>query len=214
MERIVIVGAGGHAKVIIEILEECGRFEIAGCTSADAGQRELLDIPVLGDDSILPGLREAGVHCAFVALGDNRARWKKAQELAEMGFTLVNAVSPRAIVSRRAILGRGVAVMPGAVINVLTRIEDGAIVNTGATVDHECHLGGFSHVGPGSSLAGCVSVAEGAFLGAGTCVVPGVSIGSWSVIGAGSVVISDIGEFVTAVGAPAAIINSRRSSCR
>lgn len=214
MEQIIVVGDGGHARVVIEILEESREFQIAGCTSAVRGNTEVLGIPVLGDDSILPRLYESGLRRAFIALGDNRARLNKTRELAEMGFMLVNAISTHAAVSRRAVLGCGVAVMPGAVVNVLSRVGNGAIVNTGAIVDHDCQLGAFCHVGPGSSLAGRVSVAEGAFLGTGVHVIPGVSIGAWAIVGAGAAVVRDVPASVTAAGVPAAIIKDFKGRYR
>jgi UDP-perosamine 4-acetyltransferase len=211
VESVLVVGAGGHAKVILEILEEANEFHIAGCTSAVAGQQDLLGFPILGGDEVLPACYAAGVRKAFIALGDNRARRKKAKEVAELGFELVNAISKRAIVSPRARLGSGVAIMPGAVINALAEVKDGAIVNTGATVDHDCRLANFCHVGPGSNLAGGVTIGEGAFLGTGVRAIPGISVGAWSVIGAGAVVIENIREGVTAVGVPAVIIKDLKS---
>lgn len=209
MNQVVIIGASGHAKVIIDILEDAGQVEIVGCTSAepaDAG-RALLHYPVLGDDSVLPSLRASGIRRAFVAVGNNRVRSKLLANVAALGFEMISAVSPRAIVSRRAELGSGVAVMPGAVINVCSRIGDGSIVNTGATVDHDCVLGSCVHIAPGTNLAGCVRIGEGAFLGTGCRVIPQIAIGAWAVVGAGAVVIQDVPESVTAVGVPAAVIS-------
>ncbi len=188
MEAVVIVGSGGHAKVVIDILEDSGEYAIAGCTSADPRARELMGIPVLGSDAVLEELYAAGLRRAFIALGDNRLRAAKTREVEALGFTLVNAVSVRAAVSKRASLGRGVAVMPGAVINALASVGDGAIVNTGATVDHDCLIGAFAHIGPGVNLCGRVTVGEGVLAGAGARVIPGVSIGAWAKVGAGAAV--------------------------
>lgn len=204
MERVVIAGAGGHAKVILEILEESGEFEVAGCTNKVAGGT-LPGVPILGDDGILPELAASGIRSAFAAVGDNRVRRDLIRQLRDAGFRLVNAISRHAIVSPRARLGEGVAIMPGAVINAGAQIDDGAIVNTGATVDHDCHIAACAHIAPGVNLAGCVSVGEGALLGVGSRVIPGVSIGPWTLVGAGAVVIGDIPAHVTAVGVPAAI---------
>ena len=211
MEQVVLIGTGGHAKVIIEMFEESGQFELIGCTSLAGGPSDLLGVPVLGNDAVLPQIYTSGVHNAFVALGDNRTRWTAMRRIAKTGFQFVNALSPRACISRRAELGVGIAVMPGAVVNVLSRIGDGAIVNTGATVDHDCRIESCAHVGPGANLAGCVSVGEGAFLGVGTRVIPGISIGSWTMVGAGGVVIRDLPSHVTAVGMPAEILKPETS---
>jgi UDP-perosamine 4-acetyltransferase len=208
MNPLVIIGASGHAKVIIDMLQDAGNVEIVGCTSGDPADAEasLLGIPVLGDDRVLPHCYEAGVRQAFVAVGDNRLRDKLMRRVVALGFGLANVISRQAAVSCRVKLGVGIAVMPGAIINVCSEIGDGSIVNTGATIDHDCRLGACVHIAPGTNLAGCVTLGEGAFLGTGARVIPKVNIGPWSIIGAGAVVIKDIPGYVTAVGVPAEVI--------
>src|SRR2546425_1916329 len=98
-ERVVLVGGGGHAKVIIDLLEQTDEVDIAGCTTQDDGQREVLGYPILGPDELLPEIFRSGVRHAFAAIGDNRARLKHMHRLKEIGFTLINAVSSGAIVS-------------------------------------------------------------------------------------------------------------------
>ena len=142
--------------MIIDILEQRDELRIAGCTSAMRGTEEVLGYPVLGTDDCLPGLFSSGVRSAIVAIGDNRLRLDKLCRLRDTGFELVSAISPDAIVSPRATLGRGVSVMPGAVINVAAGLEDGVIANTGATIDHDCAIGECAHIAPGVNLAGCV----------------------------------------------------------
>lgn len=201
---VVILGAGGHAKVIVDLLQDNGEFLIAGFINP-AGEG-LLGLPSLGSDADLPKVLAGGVRHAFVAVGNNRLRAELMRHLTQLGFFLVNALSRRAIISARVALGAGIAIMPGAVINVDTVIDDGAIINTGATVDHDGRIGSCAHVAPGTHLAGKVSVGEGAFLGVGCSVIPECSIGAWSTVGAGSVVIRDIPAHVVAVGVPARIL--------
>jgi UDP-perosamine 4-acetyltransferase len=200
---VVVLGAGGHAKVVIEILEGIPGLSVHGCTSAEPGALPVLGYPVLGADDILPGLFNSGVRHAFVAVGDNRARLRAMREVTSLGFTLVQAVSPRAIVSARIRIGLGVAIMPGAVVNPDSELGDGAIVNTGATVDHDCRVGECAHIAPGVNLAGNVTIGTGAFVGIGSRVIPGRSIGEWAVVGAGTVVIRDVPPGVTVAGVPA-----------
>lgn len=202
---VVIVGAGGHAKVIIDILQENDEFALVGCTTPEKGQSTILGLPVLGTDEVLPELFHSGVKLAFVALGGNRARLSLSEQLMNMGFGLINVISRRATVSRYVRLGAGIAVMPGAVVNVDTEIGNGAIINTGATVDHDCHIGRCAHIAPGTNLAGKVTIGEGAFVGVGSRVIPGCTVGPWSVVGAGAVVVRDLPGFVTAVGVPARV---------
>jgi len=206
--RIVLLGAGGHAKVIADILLESDEMEIAGCvTLGDKGS--LVGFPVLGGDDKLPQLCASGITRAFPAIGDNARRMTAIDRLSALGFTLVNAISRRASVSPRASLGSGVAIMPGAVVNVGSTVSDGAIINTGATVDHDCAIGRCAHIAPGCHLAGKVRVGKGALLGVGVSVIPGLSIGDWTLVGAGAVVIRDLPSQSKAVGVPALLCDKK-----
>ncbi len=200
--RVVIIGSGGHAKVIADILEANAEYAIAGFTSPSPDDA-LYGYPHLGSDDQLSRIFASGILHAFVAIGSNRIRLRKLQELNENGFRLINAVSNRAVVSARAHLGLGVAIMPAAVVNTETTVEDGAIINTGATVDHDGRIGACAHIAPGAHLAGNVTVGEGAFLGVGSSVIPGIRIGKWVTVGAGGAVIRDIPDGATTVGVPA-----------
>jgi UDP-perosamine 4-acetyltransferase len=210
-ESVVIVGCGGHAKVVIELVRAEGRYQIAGCTASIETGFVLGDIPILGTDSVLPNVLAKEVRKAFVAIGDNQLRLRLLAQVSEMGFELVNVISPNAVVSPSAILGRGIAIMAGAVINASARIGNGAVINTNASVDHDCCIADGVHIGPGSALAGNVNVGPESILGAGTTIIPGVRIGCRAVIGAGSVVIRDIPDEATAVGVPARIIRGGKT---
>jgi UDP-perosamine 4-acetyltransferase len=211
-ERVVIIGSGGHAKVVIELIRAEGKYQIEGCTGLTGGGFVLGDVPTLGTDSILPALLAGGVRKAFVAVGDNRLRLRLQAHALQIGFQVINAVSPDAVVSPSATLGKGIAIMAGAVINASSHIADGAIVNTNASVDHDCYIGDGTHICPGCALAGEVKVGCESLLGIGTRVVPGIRIGDRAIIGAGSVVIRDIPDDVTAVGAPARIVKGGKTS--
>jgi UDP-perosamine 4-acetyltransferase len=208
--RVVILGGGGHAKVVIDILEQAGEVDIAGFVSPGEQPDTFCGYPRLGSDDDLAGTLGAGVRSAFVAIGDNRRRMDCIRSVKRQGFHLINAISPAAIVSPRATLCQGIAVMPGAVINAGSRIEDGAIVNTNASVDHDCVIGACAHVAPGTALAGCVSLGEGVFLGTGSSVIPNITIGPWTTVGAGAVVVADLPDHVVAMGVPAAVRKSSR----
>ena len=182
---------------------------MAAIVDADPTPREVLGVPVVGDDLALRELRERGFSKLFVAVGDNRLRQTLGRKGRELGFELVNAIHPSAIISPSARLGVGVAVMAGAVVNAESQVGDLAIINTGAVVDHDCRLGAACHVGPASALAGGVVVGDRTFLGVGVRVIPGVSIGADTVVGAGGVLIRDLPDAVLAIGAPAKIKGDR-----
>ncbi len=201
-EAIVMVGAGGHAKVCIELLRAMGET-VAYCIAGADAPPDCLGVPVLAGDEHLARLRGAGYARVFIAIGANRLRVKLGAEAVALGYDLVNAVSPRAAVSPSARLGRGVAVMAGAVINADSTIGDLAIINTGATVDHDCVVGDAAHIAPQCALAGNVSIGAGSFLGVGSKVIPGIIIGEAATVGAGGVVIRNIAAGTTAVGVPA-----------
>ena len=207
-DQVLLVGGGGHAKVIADIFLGNG-IAIAGCI-CPAGDSQLAGVPWLGDDTEMDGLEKRGIVLAHVAVGSNRLRRKLTHALLERGIRLVSAVSHRAIVSSTATIGQGSAVMPGVVINASARIGDCAIINTAATIDHDCQIGDYSHIGPGCHLAGNVVVGEGTFVGIGSSVIPSIQIGSWAVVGAGAVVTKALADSVTAVGVPARVIKGNK----
>lgn len=205
---VVIIGGGGHAKVVIESLRASGET-VAAIVDADPTPRAVLGVPVIGDDLALADLRGQGLSKLFVAIGDNRLREKLGRKARELGFTLVNAIHTSAVISPTARLGEGVAVMAGVAINADSRIGELAIINTGAIVDHDCDLGAACHLGPAAALAGGVTLGERAFLGVGARAIPGVTIGADAIVGAGGVVVRDLPDAVVAVGVPARIKGER-----
>ena len=199
---IVVIGAGGHAKVCIELLRAMGE-QVDFCIGTPGSAPSCVGVTVLYGDEYLDSLFADGYRRIFVALGANRLRVKLAGIATALGYELVNAVSPHAVVSPSARLGSGVAIMAGAVINAEASIGDLAIINTGASIDHDCVIGAGAHIAPQSALAGNVHVGAASFLGIGCKVVPDRRIGEQATIGAGTVVISDIADGATAVGVPA-----------
>jgi len=204
--EIIIIGAGGHAKVCIEILHDSGN-EIAFCVAGSSSPEHCLGIPVLKGDENLLRLREEGYWKLFVAIGSNQLRDNLSVLWVEKGHQLVNAISSHAIVSKSVNLGNGIALMAGSAINANTTIRDLAIINTGATVDHDCSIGRAVHIAPQCALAGNVAVGDRSFLGIGSMVVPGVSIGCNSTVGAGSVVLSNLDNDSRVAGVPARNLN-------
>jgi UDP-perosamine 4-acetyltransferase len=204
-ENVILLGAGGHAKVVIEILQANGET-VDYCVSGTHGPDTCAGVSVLEGDEHLPLLRHKGYGRAFVAIGSNAIRQRMADVVRRVGFQLINAISPHAIISPSAQLGGGIAVMAGAVINAASVIDDLVIINTGATIDHDCHIGRGAHIGPQCALAGNVTVGEGTFLGTGAKAIPGIQIGRRGTVGAGAVVIRNIPDGAVAVGVPARVI--------
>jgi UDP-perosamine 4-acetyltransferase len=198
---ILVIGAGGHAKVCIELLRSMGQQ--VGWAIGSSDGPPCLDVEVLSGDSHIARLHAAGVRRAFIAIGDNRRRLALAEALRPFNFEWATAISPKAIVSPTSTLGCGVAIMAGAVINADAMVGDFAIVNTNASVDHDCIIGTGAHVAPGVSLAGTVHVGELAFLGVGSSVIPNIKIGAGSTVGAGATVVRNVLPNSTVVGTPA-----------
>lgn len=201
---VIVIGAGGHAKVCIELLRAMNQV-VSYCVGGLDSDAQCLDVPVLKGDSHLSGLRERGYSRALVAIGDNKLRARLSNAVLDMGFEIISAISPGAVVSPSAAIGRGTVVMAGAVINADAVIGDFSIVNTGACVDHDCNVGMSVHLGPQTALAGAVEVGDYSFLGVGSKAIPEVRIGKDVVVGAGAVVVSNILDEVTVVGIPARI---------
>ena len=192
---IEIIGAGGHAKVVVATLLERG-VPVARAYSREphGAGAALLAVPISHGE---PSRVERGV----IAVGDNRARQMLAQRVTAGRWETV--VHPRAYVHASATLGAGVVVFAGAVVQPDAVIGDHVILNTGATIDHDCRVEAFAHVAPGAHLAGGVTVGEGALVGIGSAVAPGRSIGAWARVGAGAAVLRDVAAGTTVVGVPA-----------
>jgi sugar O-acyltransferase (sialic acid O-acetyltransferase NeuD family) len=206
---VLILGAGGHGKVIADILLAQGTEVLGFLDDTPAAQGTTrLGLPVLGPIDSLLDYHPSGL---ILGIGENRARKMIAERLGSAVQNLwCNAIHPRATISPFVHLGRGVVIAAHVAINPDTILGDHVIINTGATVDHDCRIGDYAHIAPGSHLAGTVTIGAGTLVGVGTAIIPGRSVGAWSVIGAGSVVVRDIGDGVTAKGVPARTEQSQR----
>lgn len=201
----VIVGAGGHGRVVLDILSRGQTYEVVGFVDSNRQLhgRRMDGLPVVGDLDTLPEMATEGVTRAVVAIGDNGVRRAFADRVEQMGFQLLNAIHPSANLARNVTLGRNVVVAAGALVCAHCQIGDSVILNTGCIVDHESMIGTSAHICPGARLAGRVTVASGAFVGIGATVIQNVRIGCEAVVGGGAVVIRDVAPMTTVVGVPA-----------
>lgn len=204
---IVGLGAGTHAKSVLEAIRSAGRFEVAALIEDDAGRvgGDLLGFPVVAAGE-LARLRSDGVAHAFAGvggIGDSAARRRVFERLLDAGFELPAIVHASATVSPWAQLGRGVQVLAVAVVNAAAEVGDDVIVNTGAIVEHDCRIGAHAHIAPGVRLGGMATVGEGAHVGIGAVVIEGVQVGVGALIAAGAVVVDDVPDNARVAGVPA-----------
>jgi acetyltransferase EpsM len=206
LQPVIIYGAGGHGKVIADIIEQGRENRILGFVD---DREDLWDVSFFGY-RVLGGIEVLAHHEAtgcdvILAVGDNALRQKLSQRIGELGYSFATAIHPSCRIGRDVEIGPGTVAMANVVINPSVKIGTHVILNTAATVDHDCTIGDFSHISPGAHLAGNVVVEEGAHIGIGACAIPGVRIGQRSIIGAGAVVIHDVPADVVAAGVPATI---------
>lgn len=212
MTRLVIVlGAGGHAKVLIDALQ-AHSIPIRGILDNDPGKQsgDILGVPVLGTDEKLSAWQPHEV-VLVNALGSIKSPQPRAslfESLHAQGYSFLSVVHPSAMVSPHAHLGEGVQIMAGAVVQAGARLGNDCLVNTGALIDHDCIIGDHTHVAPGAIFSGDVIVGSHAHIGAGATVIQGVHIGNRCLVAAGAVVIHDVPDGIRVAGVPAREIES------
>ena len=204
-EGIAIYGAGGHARVVLDILHRQGRVVTAIVDDRRDVQESMAGIAVtkFSSENSLPSAQEL---LWIVAVGDSVIRAHLVERLEALGFSFATAIDHSAQIGSAVSIQEGSVVMPNAVINSGSVIGRHVIINTASSVDHDCAIGDFCHVSPGCTLCGEVTVEHSVLLGVGVKVGPGVSIGAGSVVGAGAVLLESIPAGVKAWGVPARII--------
>jgi UDP-N-acetylbacillosamine N-acetyltransferase len=204
--RVVIWGASGHAMVVADVLRLQAQYELMGFVDElNPGRKgeEFAGARILGGREELGRLIEQGLRHVILAFGHCAGRLRTAEVVRAMGLELISAVHPSAVVAGGSRIGQGTVVCAGAVIAPGCEIGEVAIINTCASVDHECVLGDGVHVCPGTHLAGVVRVGRSSWLGIGSTVSNGITIGDRVMVGAGSVVVRDIPSDTLAYGVPA-----------
>jgi acetyltransferase EpsM len=198
IKTMYLIGAGGHAKVVIDILR-ANSIKIAGIYDSTPYVETLFGIPFLGSEDGVVFMQEE----VIVTIGNNATRKKVANKLSTIAGI---AISKQSMVADTVTVSDGTVIAPGAIVQTHSVIGRHVIVNTAANIDHDCEINDFVHISPGAVLCGNVHVGEGTQIGAGAVCIPDVKIGKWCTIGAGTVVTKDIPDYAVAVGVPARII--------
>lgn len=203
---IIVIGGGGHAKVLIDILIEQGE-KILGfvCANPENEPSEIFGCSCLGTDEIVRNMAPDKVRLVngIGSVGDTTIRRKIYENYANYGYTFTSVISSSAVISSRAILGTGVQVFAGAIIQAGAVLGDNTIINVKASIDHDCVIGPHVHIAPGATLSGGVFVGEGTHVGTGASIIQGIKIGTLTTVGAGAVVIKNVEDRWTVVGVPA-----------
>jgi sugar O-acyltransferase (sialic acid O-acetyltransferase NeuD family) len=203
---IFVYGAGGHGKVVADILLACG-VEIEGFIDDDPEKHgESFGLKVSGDGGWLAGQATHRPVSVALGIGNNESRRMIAERCTRNNVGILTAVHPSAAIARSAQVSAGVVIMAHAVVNPDSVIAPGAIINTAAIVEHDCRVGNFAHLSPRVTIGGRVEVADLSWLGMGSTVLPGLRIGTGSVVGAGATVLDNVDDWVVVVGSPARIV--------
>lgn len=203
-KSLIVLGAGGHAKVVVSTARALG-YRVEAVYDDDSAKwgTSFMGIPVRG--SLSQAEQLLGTAVAVVAIGGNAAR-KRVVGGFSQGVRWATLIHPCSWVDSTAEIGEGTLVCAGAIIQPETQIGRHCIINTAASVDHDCFLADFVHVAPGARVAGGVTVGEGALLGVGCSVLPNCQIGAWSIVGAGAVVTQNVPNGAVVVGVPARVV--------
>lgn len=194
---MIFYGAGGHAKVVIEAWMASGG-KVTAVYDDNESIKTLLGKSVSGkyQPNKFPDTK------LLITIGNNKIRKDIS---SKVGNAFGKVIHPSTIISPSAKIDDGTVVMAGGILQAETIVGKHVIINTSASIDHDCFIGDFAHIAPGVVLCGDVRIGEGALIGAGSVVLPGVSVGKWAVVGAGSVVTSDIPDLAVAVGVPSKV---------
>ena len=206
-KRVIIIGAGDHAKVLLDILLEQD-VTVIGLTDKSISKGTCIyGVPVIGDDSEILKYKTDEIELVngIGSVGNTSIRQKVFSSLKEKGYFFRSVIHEASIVSKRAKLGEGVQLLAGAIVNIEAEIDDNTIINTKTSIDHGCVIGKHCHIAPGCSFSGCVRIGDCTHIGTGTSIIQGINIGKNVLIGAGSVVINNVSDNEKAFGVPARV---------
>jgi len=199
-KKIVLIGGGGHCKVVIDAIKRDGKYEIRGIVDQklQIGEK-VAAVPVLGNDDVLPELFKKGAKNAFISVGSVSKegcvfRGNLFEKIKKIGFDIPAVIHSSAIIAEDVKIGKGTFVAASVTVNPGAVVEDNVILNTSSSVDHDCRIGNSVHVAPGVTLSGNVEVGDNTHIGTGAVVTQNVKIGKYCMIGAGSRLSSNMGD--------------------
>lgn len=203
MEKLIIIGAGGYAKSVLDSVDYFN-YEVIGFLDEFSKEKSHLGYPIIANS--LEGLDDPKKYFYFIAIGNNKNRKRWFDRLTQNGLRLINVVDKSAIISRRAIIGTGCFFGKLAIVNSKATVGDDCVINTRSLVEHGCFVSSHANLSTNSVINGDVKVGEGAFIGSCSVTIGQLEIGSWSTVGAGAVVINNVPDGVTVAGVPAKFI--------
>lgn len=211
--NVIGIGAGGHARVLLETLRLGSAYEVIGLLDPrpELQGQTIMGVCVLGDDSLLPDLMNQGIQYFFLGVGSTSGKHKRRQvyeAAVRHGLTPVNVIHPSAIISPTAKIGQGAILLACSIIGTQAQLGENVIVNTGAIVEHDCILESHCHIAPGAALAAEVKVGVETHIGIGAVVRQSIRIGRYVTVGAGAVVVDNVSDAVTVAGVPAKVLKS------
>ncbi|QDQ08712.1 acetyltransferase [Bacillus sp. BD59S] len=199
--KLLIIGAGGHGKVIADIALRMNKWEYVAFLDDSENEKTSMGIEIIGESTdVSKFIKDYDV---FVGIGNNTTREKIQEQIESQGASIPVLIHPHAVIGKQVSLEAGTVVMAGAIINCCTKIGKGCIINTASTIDHDNVIEDYVHISPGAHLAGTVRIGSGTWLAIGSIVINNINITSKCKIGAGAVVIRDITEAGTYIGVPA-----------
>lgn len=206
-KNLLILGAGGHGKVVADTALITGKWEQIAFLDDREELHEVMGIPVIGKFVDFKLFRK-DYHYAFVAIGNNKLRLEWIERLSNAGFKIPSIIHPVSFVSRSCSIGEGTVVMAGAIINANTNIRRGCIINTSSSIDHDCILEDGVHISPGAHIGGTVNIGKYTWVCIGSSVVNNITIGKNVIIAAGAAVTKNVPDNVMVAGVPAVIKKS------
>jgi sugar O-acyltransferase (sialic acid O-acetyltransferase NeuD family) len=209
MEKLLLLGAGGHCRSVIDSIDRNYYSDIIIVDQPNMVGKSVFAIPVIGTDNDINALFDKGYRKAVITIGSvghPNKRISIYNKMKKLGYQFPSIIDPTAIISKSiAFIAEGVFIGKGVIINTGVQIGAFSIINTGCIIDHDCIIGQFVHIGPGTKMSGGICLHDNVHIGIGSTLVQSISIGKNTIIGAGSVVVSSIKEDVTAFGIPCKI---------